>query len=172
MTCETTSTLPLSPLKAWRRPDVRANGAASVTRYGQIFLRLRDALSGLIALRSRVSQGGVATDPRKLADRATAHELILGHAKLGGIPSTAVEMQDFARQLFSLSRQCGAAGLEKESKRLFYLARTTSLPHRAAALDFRIYERTARTIGWTAMGRIASHLDKFRKWIPLSTDRL
>jgi uncharacterized protein with GYD domain len=33
----------LSPVKAWRRPDVRANGGASVTRYGQIFFRLRDA---------------------------------------------------------------------------------------------------------------------------------
>jgi hypothetical protein len=43
MTYETTSTLPLSPLKACRRPDYRANGGASVTRYGQIFLRLRDA---------------------------------------------------------------------------------------------------------------------------------
>jgi hypothetical protein len=43
MTDETTSTLPLSPVKAWRRPDIHANGAASVTRYGQIFLRLRDA---------------------------------------------------------------------------------------------------------------------------------
>jgi hypothetical protein len=43
MTYETTSTLPLSPLKAWRRPDVRANGAASVTRHSQIFSRLRDA---------------------------------------------------------------------------------------------------------------------------------
>ena len=80
----------------------------------------------------RLSNGG-STDARKLADRAKAHELILGHARMAGIPRDSAEMQHFARELFLLSRQCGAAGLEKESERLFHLAREASLPHRAAA---------------------------------------
>src|SRR5262249_11181112 len=109
----------------------------------------------------RLSSDG-STDVRKLADRATAHDLILSHAKKAGIPREAQEMQHFARALFLLSRQCGAAALECESKRLFDLAREASLPPRATKLDFRIYEMTARTIGWKAAGRLATRLDQLR----------
>jgi L-erythro-3,5-diaminohexanoate dehydrogenase len=37
--------------------------------------------------------------------------LILGHAQRAGIGPEAAEMQSFARGLFLLARQCGAAGL-------------------------------------------------------------
>lgn len=110
----------------------------------------------------RLSNGG-STDARKLTDRATAHELILTHAKVAGISPAAAEMQHFARELFLLSRQCGAAGLRNESERLFRLARDASLPHRAAGLDFRVYEMAARAIGWTTVGQFASRLDEFRQ---------
>jgi glycosyltransferase involved in cell wall biosynthesis len=110
---------------------------------------------------SRLSNGG-STDARKLADRATAHELIFSHAKKAGIPRDAQEMQHFARELFLLARQCGAAGLTEESKFLFRLAREASLPYLAAGMDFRLYELIARAIGWAAAGKIACRLDELR----------
>jgi glycosyltransferase involved in cell wall biosynthesis len=110
---------------------------------------------------NRLSEGG-SNDPVKLADRAKAHEAILGHARDAGIPLTSPEMQHFARELFLLSRQCGAAGLKMESKRLFNLARDASLQERAAGLDFRIYEKLAQVIGWSGAGRLACRLDGWR----------
>src|SRR5262249_19330783 len=120
-------------------------------QYCPILVSTQRAHEGL-----RLSNGG-STDTQKLADRATAHQLILSHAKMAGISPAAPEMQHFARELFLLSRQCGAAGLEKESKYLFRLARDASLPHLAAGLDFRLYEMAARAIGWSQMGRISRH---------------
>src|SRR5688500_1594979 len=58
----------------------------------------------------RLSRHG-SSDPAKLCDRAAAHALILGHAERAGIGPQQEEMRHFARELFLLSRQCGAAGL-------------------------------------------------------------
>ena len=46
-----------------------------------------------------------------LQHRARAHILIYQHARKAGIDETVPEMQHFARELFLLARQCGAAGL-------------------------------------------------------------
>jgi hypothetical protein len=107
--------------------------------------------------------GSNGRNPSMLAEQSKAHELILGHARRAGISREAHEMQYFSRALFLLSRQCGAAGLQRESERLFRLAREASLPHRAAGLDFRVYEMAARAIGWKAMGRLAIRLDHLRQ---------
>jgi glycosyltransferase involved in cell wall biosynthesis len=111
---------------------------------------------------SRLSSGG-STEIRKLADRAAAHELILRHATLAGISTAAPEMHHFARELFLLARQCGAAGLKNESKRLFQLSRDASVPRRAAGMDFRAYELAARSVGWCAVGWLACRLDTLRQ---------
>ena len=58
-----------------------------------------------------------------LRERAKAHALILGHARQAGIAAETSEMQHFARELFLLARQCGAAGLANDSQMLFDLAR-------------------------------------------------
>jgi len=110
----------------------------------------------------RLSNDG-STDARKLADRAKARELVLNYAKRAGISCEEFEMQHFARQLFLLSRQCGAAGLYEESRRLFYLARDASPPLKGVGLDFRLYEIAARAVGWTVLGKIACQLDTFRR---------
>ncbi|MCU0780278.1 MAG: glycosyltransferase family 2 protein, partial [Akkermansiaceae bacterium] len=52
-----------------------------------------------------------ASDPKKLGNRAKAHERILEHAQAAGIGPDIPEMRHFARELFLLARQCGAAGL-------------------------------------------------------------
>jgi len=110
---------------------------------------------------ARQSDGG-SRDPAKLRDRAAARLLILEHAARAGVPSQAPEMQHFARALFLLARQCGAAGLADESRRLFAAARRASGPARAAGRDFALYEALATCIGWTAAGRAAAALDRMR----------
>jgi hypothetical protein len=104
---------------------------------------------------------GPAIDARRLRHRAAAQELIFGHAMRAGIPSTAPELQHFARALFLLARQCGAANLDAESQLLFELAQ------RAAgrdfnALQFNIYRHAAQVFGWSAAGSASCWLDRLR----------
>jgi glycosyltransferase involved in cell wall biosynthesis len=110
----------------------------------------------------RLSRGGNVA-AAKLRDRAKAHALILGHAKRAGIRAEDKEMKHFARELFLLSRQCGAAGLASESRDLFYLAMDSSGSARAKGLDFRMYRIVAGALGWSLAGRLARAVDRFRK---------
>lgn len=98
----------------------------------------------------------------KLKDRANAHALIYQHARRAGIDHTVPEMQYFARELFLLSRQCGAVGLDYESSKLFYLSKTASGIVRSNEWDFRLYALLARFFGWTKMGKAACLADRFR----------
>jgi hypothetical protein len=110
---------------------------------------------------AHLSAGGTR-DPEKLRDRATAHRLILGHALAARIPRETSEMHHFARELFLLARQCGAAGLAEEARTLFGLSRHASGPEHSGGIDFLLYGMGARIVGWRAMGRLACHLDRFR----------
>lgn len=104
----------------------------------------------------RLTRGGTL-DPRRLADRATAHERIAEHAIRAGIPHEAAEMQTFARELFKVARLCGAAGLREDSKRLLAIARAIS-----SKPDLGIYESAATLIGWRAAGRLSMLIDRLR----------
>jgi hypothetical protein len=106
---------------------------------------------------------GAALDPARLAQRARAHALIHGHAVRAGIPAEAPEMQHFARELFLLARQCGAAGLAAESRDLFALARAASGNVRARGIDFRLYAAAAAILGWPLAGRLACASDRLRR---------
>ena len=108
----------------------------------------------------RLSRDG-SSDPAKLRDRAAAHALILGHAERAGISPDAEEMRHFARELFLLSRQCGAAGLEDEARHLHGLARKASGRDRAP-LDLRVYGLLAGALGWDRMGRLTCARDRRR----------
>ena len=103
-----------------------------------------------------------STDPAKLRDRAKAHELILSHAQTAGVNVDQPEMHHFARELFLLSRQCGAAGLQEESRRLFKAARIASTPKRSSGWDFRIYALAASVLGWTVIGRASVWFDSLK----------
>jgi hypothetical protein len=106
------------------------------------------------------SRGG--RERRKLKDRATAHSLIYEHAKSAGISHACPEMQHFARELFLLARQCGAAGLSEESRMLFELAQDASGEIRGRGLDFRVYAFLAGVLGWSRLGKMLCALDRFR----------
>ena len=111
---------------------------------------------------ARLSRGG-GKAPEKLRDRATAHARILDSARKGGVRVEQGEMQHFARELFLLSRQCGAAGLPNESRNLFVLAKEASGAKRAAQMDFRLYEAAASILGWSLTGSFACAADRLHR---------
>jgi hypothetical protein len=102
---------------------------------------------------------GVALDAVRLKERARSHRLILSHAQRAGIDESFPEMKHFARELFLLSRQCGAAGLALESKELFELARRASGEKRGNGWDFRLYGLLAGFAGWARLGKMACYSD-------------
>jgi glycosyltransferase involved in cell wall biosynthesis len=109
----------------------------------------------------RLSRGS-ALDAGRQAERARSHALIYAHARRAAITSDAPEMQQFARSLFLLARQCGAAGLPRESRELFELAREASGAPRAHGIDFRAYGVLANIFGWCTLGRASRWLDGLR----------
>lgn len=131
--------------------DCRA-GALGVTlaRVEEVIGEHRDHSDG------RLSRGA-GNDPVRLRDRCLAHELITSHALRAGIDPASPELQRFARELFHLGRQCGAAGLASESRRLVALARSLS-----GAADIRAYALLASAFGWRRAGRAAAWLARRR----------
>jgi glycosyltransferase involved in cell wall biosynthesis len=111
---------------------------------------------------ARLSRDG-SRDPVKLRDRAAAHALILRHARRAGITPDLEEMRHFARELFLLSRQCGAAGLPAEARHLHALAREASDPVAGRRLDLWTYGAIAGLVGWGRLGRLACALDRARR---------
>lgn len=101
------------------------------------------------------------TDAAVFHERAAAHMKILDHARRHGIGPDAPEMQFFARELFLLARQCGAAGLSDDSRTLFDAAREAS-GYRGSGLDFRLYAMTSALFGWTRAGKLAAIIDRVR----------
>jgi glycosyltransferase involved in cell wall biosynthesis len=90
-----------------------------------------------------------------MRDRARAHALVLGHARHAGIDPRSPEMQQFARELFHIGRQCGAAGLVDDSRKLVGMARSV-----ADRRDIRAYQFLAGWIGWQRAGRLAAWIDQ------------
>jgi glycosyltransferase involved in cell wall biosynthesis len=110
----------------------------------------------------RISQGTAYKDAVLQRDRARAHALIYQHARRAGLGPDNPEMQHFARRLFLLARQCGAAGLASEARQLFELSREASGSYRARRLDFRLYRLAAACLGWRWAGQLACWLDHWR----------
>lgn len=94
-------------------------------------------------------------------DRASAHTMIASHARRAGIDPAWPEFRQFARELFHIARQCGAAGLGDDSRSLITLAREID-----DTRDLRFYEIVAQTVGWQRAGRAAAWLDRLRSTAP------
>jgi len=104
-----------------------------------------------------------AVDTAYLKDRVKAHQLIYSHARKAGIAEDCPEMIYFSRELFFLSRRCGAAGLSRESQELFGLSKEASGAQRSKGLDYRIYQLLASIISWTLMGKVAGYVERLRR---------
>jgi glycosyltransferase involved in cell wall biosynthesis len=133
------------------------------TRIASFGVRLHYTAEWIAEVRNhagdRLSQRGYV--PRIMRDRAEAHALIFQHARSAGIDADTPEMRHYARELFLLARQCGAAGLSTESRMLFELAREAS-GSRRNALQFRGYSIAAAILGWSLAGRLACLSDRLR----------
>lgn len=109
---------------------------------------------------ARLSRGPLL-DPRRLRDRAAAQTLILSHGRRAGLAPSDPAMRRFARSLFLLARQCGAAGLPQQSRQLAELALELAREGGGRSADIRLYRRIARWIGWGTAGRIGEWLHRF-----------
>lgn len=105
-----------------------------------------------------------ANTQKVLKDRAYAHERIYQHAIRAGIDKDTPEMRHFARELFFLSRQCGSAGLSRESETLLSVARDASKERRKRT-ELVIYKILASMLGWTRMGVVSEKFDLLRSKI-------
>lgn len=112
----------------------------------------------------RHGQGHLSGTPRHrrrtLRHQAIARSRIVAHALRAGVRRDAPEMQSAVRALFLLSRQCGAAGLADDARRLFILARDLSTS--PDTLDWRGYATVSRWCGWRAAGVAAAWRDRLR----------
>lgn len=105
---------------------------------------------------------GEALDPERMRMRARAHELIYQHAKRANIKIGNPHMNRFSRKLFLLSRQCGAAGLSKESEMLWHLS-VKATCNEKKKIDLYMYRLATRVLGWKAIGRACEISEHFRK---------
>jgi hypothetical protein len=110
---------------------------------------------------ARLSQGP-ALDPERLRHRARSHSLIFSHALRARIDPHSKEMRHFARALFLLSRQCGAAALPIESAKLFELSRKASSEPQWRGWDYLAYRLATVLFGWTFAGKASQWLDGAR----------
>jgi hypothetical protein len=79
------------------------------------------------------------------------------------LPQTAPkEVGLFARELFLLARQCGAAGLAQESADLAAIALEAAECDHRVRRQLRVYRGIARVAGWSAVGRWSDRLDRVR----------
>ena len=98
-----------------------------------------------------------------LDDRSQARKRIWKSIKTAGLNTTTPEVAIFSRYAFLLSRQCGASGLAKCSKDLFYLAVESSNYIGTIRLQFRLYRVFTYLVGWVATGKLSFLLDRVRK---------
>jgi hypothetical protein len=105
---------------------------------------------------------GSALDPKRLAMRARAHTLVWGHAQRAGLPeSHPDDVARFGQSLFLLARQCGAAGLEFESRNLLALAAAAAMKGRASR-QIPVYRAVANVLGYVRAGRLAAWAERLR----------
>ena len=107
------------------------------------------------------SPGGLSprgATPSGLDDRAIAYHSILESAERAGVPPSAPERQHFAKAAFLLARQCGAAGLARQSRDLADLAARADPVLLAQSARYRAYVALARLLGWRLVGRVACRL--------------
>ena len=114
---------------------------------------------------------GETLDAVRLAMRAQSHRLVWGHAKNARLPESApTEVAVFARSLFLLARQCGAAGLSREARGLHALAIEAGERDVGVRRQLWVYRAVAAVLGWRWAGRLALHFDQLRDKVKAPTN--
>ncbi len=103
------------------------------------------------------ASGGASRDAVKLRDRCRARQLILANAVTAGVPESDPNRQHFAKSLFLLARQCGAAGLGEESRQLVGASRLAAGKSRDR--QQALYEWLASFLGWERLGWMCEKWD-------------
>jgi len=106
------------------------------------------------------ASGGGLNDLTKLRDRCKARVLIWENALKAGVPESDPNRQHFAKGMFLLARQCGAAGLAPESQALLSASRRAAGKARSQKQD--LYGCLARLLGWKRLGRLCELADKMK----------
>jgi glycosyltransferase involved in cell wall biosynthesis len=116
---------------------------------------------------ARLSQAG-RDDPRTLASQAGARDRILAHALTAGLRPGSLEMRLFARQLFMLARDCGAAGLVAEARKLLRLSRRAAGSDYLGRIECWAYQFGSTLLGWGLTGRLAKGYERRLRGLRLS----
>jgi glycosyltransferase involved in cell wall biosynthesis len=133
--------------------DARAGRLKTILKWTPVGVSIRRInIAG-----DHLSYGG-STDKKKISARVVSKTLLYVYAREVGINICQQEMKTFSRECFLLARQCGEAGLEKESKEMFFLAREAAGKFRKFRLDFVLYSLSGRFLGWEKTGSWASKL--------------
>lgn len=102
-----------------------------------------------------------------LAMGACAHELVWQHALRAELEAHYPDaVSRYARSMFLLARQCGAAGLERESARLLDLATEAAVASGAGSKQVAVYRWVSRLVGLRGAGVLAAGIDRLRAAIP------
>lgn len=103
----------------------------------------------------RLSRNDGPPDPSRLAQRARAQTLIHRHARTYGLSASDPAMRRFARSLFLLARQCGAAGLDAQAQNLCRQALAITRESGRPGFDILLYQAVARRLGWRRAAQLA-----------------
>jgi len=106
------------------------------------------------------ASGSGAQDPAKMRDRCTARLLLLNRALQAGVGENTPDRRLFANSLFLFSRQCGAAGLTEESRKMF--AASLLAAGKVKLKNQTLYRLLTAMIGWGPAGTLCETLDKVR----------
>jgi len=94
--------------------------------------------------------------------RCTAHLNVWSHIKSAGLSCASAEVEHYMSSMFLLARQCGAAGLPRESKELLAAALEAAALGNHSSRQMNLYSAGARAIGWRLSGKLAHTLDIIR----------
>lgn len=107
--------------------------------------------------------GNSLKDPVKMGWRAAAQKLLFRRAVEYGVSKESPEMRAFARSLFLLCRQCGAAGRAADAAELFRISREACGAANGKRFQFLCYHVFATLAGWTRAGRWSCRIDELRR---------
>lgn len=107
--------------------------------------------------REHLSSGGT-TNTVKLKDRVEAKHHLYQCALAAGVLHSDIQMKIFSRECFLIARQCAQIDLDQESKRMYFLSIDSATRTRRFGIDLMLFGLLGQLLGWSRVGRIASHM--------------